>query len=295
MLEEILTELFSIPIGLKPTVKVGDAQLYGSASLDKNYKKSIAKSETASFASDQISSLVDRGKINLCYLNKGIVRVLMWKVLVVHPFKSVLAFFSTKTNKVYIVIDNNISYLGHISNTLVGSLTIHECCHMASYSDSTSFFNLFSQELTNFYSNYFKSVFKLDIISQKDVRDFAFDLIKSETQKDRRTKVLDIVDKFLDSLKKDFKGKSKEFDKLRDRYIIVCKAILGTWDAQAYRDIMNSREIIIPFYRTYKSTFGLRTRHILHCQEVVTASEVVCVYSQIAPSDKILSMFSLIK
>jgi hypothetical protein len=193
MQEEVLLELFSIPIRLKPTVKVDDVQLYGSGSLDRNYKKAILNSKTASFASDQISKLVDNGRVNLCYLNKGIIRVLLWKVLVVHPFKSVLAFYSSNTNKVYIIIDNNIGILGHISNKLLGSLTIHECSHMSCHSNYSSFFNLFSQELTNYYSNYFKSLFSLDTISEKDVKDFAFFLIKSETQKDRRAKILPVI------------------------------------------------------------------------------------------------------
>jgi hypothetical protein len=294
-MQEILLELFSIPIRLKSTVKVDDVQLYGSSSLDKNYKKAISNSESASFVSDQISKLVDNGRVNLCYLNKGIIRVLLWKVLVVHPFKSVLAFFSTSTNKVYIIIDNNIGILGHVSNKLLGSLTIHECCHMSSFNNYSSFFNLFSEDLTNYYSNYFKELFKLDNISEKDVKNFAFSLIKSETQKDRGAKILPVIEGFLDSLKKSFKGDSKEFEEIKDRYIIVCKAVLGGWDSQAFKDVMNSKKVIAPLYKAYRTTFGLRTKNVLHCQEVVTASEVVCVYSEIAPKEKILPMLSLIK
>jgi len=230
----------------------------------------------------------------LCYLNKGIIRVLLWKAFV-HPFKSVLAFYSSNTNKVYIIIDNNIGILGHVSNKLLGSLTIHECSHMSCHSNYSSFFNLFSQDLINYYSNYFKSLFSLDTISEKDVKNFAFSLIKSETQKDRRAKVLLVIEGFLDSLKKSFKGDTKEFDKTKDRYMFVCKTMLGSWDSQAVKDIMNSKEIIGLLYKAYITTFGLRTRNVLHCQEVVTASEVVSVYSEIAPKEKILPMLSLIK
>jgi len=294
-MQEILLELFSIPIKLKPTVKVDDVQLYGSSSLDRNYKKAISNSKSASFVSDQISKLVDNGRVNLCYLNKGIIRVLLWKVLVVHPFKSVLAFFSTSTNKVYVIIDNNIGILGYVSDKLLGNLTIHECSHMASFNNYSGFFKLFSEDLTNYYSNYFKELFKLDNISEKEVKNFAFSLIKSETQKDRAAKILPVIEGFLDSLKKSFKGDSKEFDEIKDRYIILCKALLGGWNTQTFKDVMNSKKIIASLYKAYITTFGLRTRNVLHCQEVVSASEVICVYSEIAPKEKILSMLSLIK
>lgn len=295
MQEGMLLELFSVPIMLKPTVKIDDVQLYGSSSLDKNYKRAISKSETASFVSDQISKLVSSGRINVCYLNKGIIRVLLWKVLAVHPFRSVLAFFHLKTGKVYVIIDNNISIFGHISDQLLGRLTIHESCHMSCNANYSGFFNLFSQDLLNYYSNYFKSLFSLSDIPEKSLKSFIFSLIKSESQKDRSSKVLTIIGEFLDSLKKGLKGSSEDFDKIRDRYIIVCKAMLGAWDNRAFRDIMDSKEIIAPLYKSYRTTFGLRTSNILHCQEVVIPSEVVCVYTQVAPKEKIISMLALIK
>jgi hypothetical protein len=295
MEEQTLLELFSIPIGLKPKVKIDDVQLYGSTSLDKNYKKSIAKSETASYASAQISRLVDNGMLNACYLNKGIIRVLLWKVLVIHPIKSILAFFAPHTNKIYILIDNNISIVGYIPNKFLGNLTIHETCHMGCFNDYMGFFNIFSQDLINYYSNYFKILFKLDEVPEKKVKDFAFSLVKSETQKVRRTIILPVIETFLESLRKYFKGTTEEFDRLKNMYLFICRVIMSSWNEQSMRDIMNSRDVIAPLYKSYRESFGFRTRHILHCQEVVTASEVICVYSEIAPHDKIVSMLSLIK
>ena len=295
MHEETLLELFSIPIGLKPTVKIDDVQLYGSHSLDKNYKKSIAKSESAGYAADQISRLVDIGKVNPCYLNKGIIRVLLWKVLVIHPIKSILAFFSPGTNKIYILIDNNISIVGYIPNKFLGNLTIHETCHMSCFSDYMGFFNIFSQDFINYYSNYFKLLFKMDSVPEKKIRDFAFVLVKSESQKGRRTVILPIIEKFLESLRKYSKQPKDEFDRLKNMYLFMCRVIMSPWTEQSMRDIGNSRDVIVPLYKSYQTSFGFKTRHILHCQEVVTASEVICVYSEVAPKDKIISELSLIK
>ena len=294
MQEEILVELFSIPIFLKPIVKVDDVQLYGSNSLTKSYKKAMIKSDTASFASGQISKLVDDGKINPCYMNKGIYRVLKWKFFANTPKKDIAAFFSMGTNKVYIIIDNNISIFGNVSDTLLGKLTIHEACHMASYNDNHSFFSLFSEELTNYYSNYFKFLFSLKDISEKRVKDFVSFLSEYENEKGL-PKVLPVIEDFLDSLKKSFKGDSSKFDTLRDRYILVCKVVLGDWNDRAVRILLSNRQIIVPLYKSYASTFGITDRENFHYQEVVFPSEVVCVYSQKAPREKILSVLSFIK
>ena len=292
MQEEILVELFSIPIFLKRIIKVDDVELYGSNSLNKSYKKAMTKSDTASFASAQISKLVDDGKINPCYMNKGIYRVLKWKFFANTPKKAIAAFFSMGTNKVYIIIDNNISIFGNISDTLLGKLTIHEACHMASYNDSRSFFNLFSEELTSYYSNYFKFLFDLKDISEKTVKDFVSFLCKYEGL----PKLLPVVESFLDSLRKSFKGDSSKFDTLRDRYILVCKVVLGDWrNDRAIRILLSNRQIIVPFYKSYARTFGIIDQEIFHFQEVVVPSEVVCVYSPKAPREKILSVLSLIK
>jgi hypothetical protein len=297
MHEEMLTELFSMPVGLKKVVKVDDVDLYTSDSLIKNFNKCVEQSPTLQSFYDKIISLVDRGRIVPCYINRGIVKVFLWKILsnraATHEYGNCLAFYHHITKNMYVLIDNNISFIGYISNEFLDKLIVHECIHMFRFDNTKAFLNLFSKELTAFYSYYFKNLFQLDKISEKDVFKYISDLsfIRLKTKEGiKRTEI------FLDSLKKDYEYGDTEFNKLKYNYLSLFKFVKTTPKTQGfYTEVVKYKEIVRPFYRAYKSVFDIHYKYFCY-QEFYEPSEVICVYCEyILPKEKISSMFSLIK
>jgi hypothetical protein len=300
MQEEMLTELFSIPVGLKKVVKVDDVDLYTSDSLIKNFKKSISDSVILQVHYDKISSLVDRGRIIPCYINRGIIKVFLWKFLSdrskSHNYGHVLAFFHHRTNNMYILIDNNINYTGYISNEFLGELVIHESVHMARFENTNSFYKIFSKDLTKFYSHYFKNLFQLSSISDKDVSKYVLDLLLLREKSLKE--MIKITEIFLDSLKKNYEYGDIEFNKLKYNYLYICKFTRITEKtSDFYNELLKYKQIILPFYKAYKSAFDIPHRNLPFCyQELYEPSEAMCMYCEkVLPKEKISSMFSLIK
>jgi hypothetical protein len=298
MQEEILTEFFSIPVGLKKIVKVSGVDLYTSDSLVKNFKKFTTECPVLQSFSDKINLLVDRGRIIPCYINKGIVKVFLWKILSnrsgSHDLGNTLAFHHSDTGNVYILIDNNISFAGHINDEFLGKLTIHECTHMAGQDNKKGFSNLFLKDLTKFYSYYFKALFELKDISEKDVSKYVSMLLVS----DRVKEILDKTGPFLDSLKESYEYTDDEFNKLKYDYLRVLKFTMTVPPtSNFFTELSKQKEIIITFYSAYKAVFGILSMYLtFRYQELYDPIEVICSYFDVVfPKEKILSMLSLIK
>lgn len=303
MQEEILLELFSIPVGLKKVIKVDDVELYTSDSLTKNFVKALSESEILQAFSDKINSLVNDGRVVPCYINRGITKVFLWKFLtkgLEHKYGSSLAFFSSKSNAVYVLIDNNISYFGFISNDFLSKLIIHELAHMSSFNDWNGFSKLFSTELTTFYSNYYQELFKLSDIDKEEVSNYVLDIIKirkNGVSVDVK-KHMSRVESFLDFLKKKYNIKAEDFDRIKSKYIHIYKLVLFVDRDKAFiQELVKNKEIIIPFVKAYRKSFGIDIlSRSTPFQEIYEPSEVICEYcEETAPKEKVLKMLSLIK
>lgn len=303
MQERMLLELFSIPIGLKKVVKVDDIDLYTSDSLIENFVKALSESEILQAFSDKISSLVRSGRVIPCYINRGIIKVFLWKLLergAEHKYGSSLAFFYTKTNAIYILIDNNTSYLGLISNDFLAKLIIHELAHMASFNDRVNFKKLFYDELSTFYSIYFQELFKISDVDKKYVMNYISDImmLKRSGVKHDAKKGIAKTESFLDSLKKKYHIPKENFDKIKSKYMYVYKMVLYVdRDIKFMRELLANKEIIIPFARAYRKAFGMNIlQEGVPFQEIWEPSEVICQYcEEHAPKEKVLKMLSLIK
>ena len=303
MQEEMLLELFSVPVGLKKVVKVDDVELYTSDSLTKNFLKALLDSEILQTFSEKITSFVNNGKVIPCYINRGIIKVFLWKFLskgLEHKYGSSLAFFSVSANKVYVIIDNNISYAGFISNDFLAKLIIHELVHMASFSNRPSFLKLFSSELGTFYSNYFNALFKFSDISKEEAIKYVSDLMmlhKSSAKFDTK-KSIAMTDSFLDSLQKKHKIPSENFGRIKSKYMYVYKLVLfADRNIDFIRKLVENKEVILPFVKAYRKSFGIDImKDSVPFQEIIEPSEVICEYSQeAAPREKVLSVLSLVK
>lgn len=296
---EVLNELFSVPVGLEKVISINGAELYGSVQLTVGYNEVLVKAKNTAPLSDILLDLVKNRRIIPCYLNKGIFRVLMWIIFSEDPEKSTMAFFHPKENKVFIVIDNKISLAGYISNEWLGNVTLHECSHMAAYDNPSGFFKIFSNDLVNFYSAYFTEIFKLKKSAEKYTIKIVHYLREvEENRMNRKLKEPDTlleVKKLLSELKKDSDLSDDHFESILKDYVDMCSLLLNKMTSKTFSELIKRKRVIVPYYHAYTKVFGVTNQDAFHFQESLYPSEVIAIYSEVAPKEKLASMLSLIK
>ena len=293
-----LNELFSLPISAHPVASISGVKLFSSSSLPKDYINAMGEqSKTKEIATD-IERLVNKKKIIPCWLSSGVYSLIKHKVFG-ESEKHIMGFFSPQHNKIFLLMDNNITF-GYASNLQLANLTLHEGCHMASAQMKDSFLSLFKSELTSYYSELIKSMFALKTnVSSKEIQIFYNYIYDFELNKNRKESVLAFLRNYytflIDTFSK-YSTNKEEFNKKAKDVItflsIYLKGDVGTLIAS----IPNFRHVIMPLYNSYKKGLGATRINSICIQELMIPSEVICVYSEFATNlTKIHQAFKKIK
>ncbi len=298
-----IQELFALPIGLRKVITIYDVEFYGSDTLNEKLIESIKSSKNGKFIL-KLSERLIKNKIMIpCFISKGMLSYFKRKISKIRSGQRILrvldieektrydeyyAFFHVdgKENlkKLIILIDN--MKLNSNNDKLV-SIIIHELVHMFSYQNPNEFLTIFEDELTIFYKEYFKRIFKLEDSKKLNsvIQSFYKTIYRIESQKDLTTKM--IISKF-EKIKPFSKMNSEEFYDLCKRYIELTIIIHG--GGNPYKN--KYYELIENLGETYKTCFGKKP--VGYCQEVIYISEVICVLSSIKFSSKIKNAIQLL-
>ena len=115
--ENKLSEVFALPIGLKPVVKIDGSPLFGSDKLNGSYVKALQKSGRTKAAALKFQGLVEKRKIVPCFLTPGLGTFVAWKIFAPIHIQSIMGFYDpTKTKRIYILISNNANMFAFVSN-----------------------------------------------------------------------------------------------------------------------------------------------------------------------------------
>jgi hypothetical protein len=171
---------------------------------------------------------------------------------------------------------------------------------MARHIDSKAFLKVFNDELTNYYSYYYKELLNIhEEIDKKIIQDYLRDIMKLRDQRSEFMKnLLARSESLLNLLKKTYKLPKDDFIKTKDRYLYVVKESLSSSRSgiDFLREIFKYKDIVIPLYRAYRTVFGTGVSNNFAYQELYEPSEVICIYSEGSmPREKINASFALIK
>lgn len=275
-----LNEEFVLPIGLKPVIKLYNMTLYSSDSLKEKYIRIISNQSLSKKFAPKIVELVNNGSVIPCFLDKNLIKHSVFKILGKDiQKKSTVAFYAVDQDKVIISISNHVKYLAFSNDGLLAQSTLHELMHMAAKRSPSQFLSTFKVPLNEFYSNYLKSLFQMDI--KPDVTKFVSFLFKLESTSSKSgIKLMDIYS----NLQK-FRPQSTLSDELFDQY---CRDYLlniklsfldfNTWMKNKWR----YAHIINNLYKSYIETFGklFEKNYSIVIQELYTPSEVIAVMSE---------------
>lgn len=275
-----LNEEFVAPIGLKPVIKLYNITLYSSDSLKEKYIRIISNQTLSKKYSSKITELVNNGSVIPCFLDKNLIKHSAFKILGKDiQKKSTLAFYAVDYDKIVIAISNHVKYLAFSNDGLLAQSTIHELMHMAAKRSRSRFLSTFKVPLHEFYSNFLKAVFQMEV--NPDVSKFVSFLFKIESSSSKSGINLVGIYNNLQLFKNQSPLDDELFDKYCRDYILNIKLSLldfNTW----MRNKWTFAHIINNLYNSYIETFGklFEKNYSIVIQELYTPSEVIAVMSE---------------
>lgn len=286
-----LEEFFSIPFNLKEVDNLYGFKLYSSDNLVKAFLKAINKSSTGSFIYEPIKKLVEAKKIMPIYQVKGVVSFLKHKFFGHQTDKAIMGFYHLGMKRVYIMIDNNVSVFGRAEDNEIASTTIHECQHLFADINRTKFVSIFKNELRRYYTSAFSRIFKLKRIP-KQIDKIVMAISSFEgVPLNKIMNKWPQYEKILRSLKVDSDLSDEEFDSRIEDIRTIITLFTRHFDAFV-RNYRNYASIFKPLNRSYRDAFNKENTHTSPYQELINASEVICVFSEMRPGDaKIKKVF----
>lgn len=288
--KDIQQELFALPIGNKVVAKVEGTKLYSNDKLKEKYVKALEDRNETKKVSKEFKRLVKEGKIVPCWLNKGILRFIAYKIFAPFSTKGVLGFFHPESGKFYIIIDNNMT-AGISSNTMLAKLTLHESMHMLAHKRPGGFIRLFSDELDKWFYNYFIEIFDLDTTKMpknfSTIKPTKFLFQNVEIKMNIDNTVFKKYRKMVSDLCKPYtKLEEDEFEKRLSELTMLPRIYYGNLDS--FMQLTKRYKYMIdPMYNSYSTSFGIKGLSTLCIQELMYPSEIVCIIAESKPSNKI--------
>lgn len=285
--EQFLDEAFFLPFGLQPVAELGNQKLYGSAKLNAKFIEAVSTTEAGIPITGKIAELVGNKKVIPCFVNKGILGFLAWKIFTPIGYKSIMAFYTEESKKIFIILTNNASLLfGYANSFWMTLLLIHECQHMAAHFKPSQFTTMFLGDLTKFYSEYFKTLFDLGkhpndktlasfikLLSEFDILDGA-SIVK-------RVKEFNEIKNILSELAS---GTAMSTGAVEDLIELYRAAIVSLVTGKLFDDVASQYRAVLPvvrpLYTAYRNAFGMKGLNTLAIQELIYPSEVIAIASE---------------
>ena len=275
-----IQEIFTLPIN---TVEIGDLdgfKLYTSESLIKKYIGAMKEYHRTSDIGNEIEKMVMEYKINPCWMNNNIFKLLVHKA-VGGVNKMTMGFFTPEHKKIFLLIDNNVSF-GFASDSRLAQLTLHEGMHFAATTMKIEYASYFKKELDLFYTEYFRKLFNIDNkenISKEAHNVWMFAFEKSELN------YTNDVSEFLKNNEKCIRDNFEKFktphfnDIVKDYSSLIYLYFKGGLDILIPN--MNRYVYIIrPLYEAYSKVFKTNSVNSFCIQELFYPSEVICIASE---------------
>lgn len=311
-----ISELFALPIGLEEVINYHGIKFYGSKSLNEKVIEAIHNSKRGKPISKTVEKMIENKIILpvfadnsiLSYFKRklvqstsgGLLRFL--RILITgkeqsdDPFDYVLAFYDFNIDKIIIMVSNHLSekFSTSTSDEALTLTLTHEMMHMFSHHFPSKCLSLFKEELNLYYFNYFNMIFDLkDNKSTKNIIEsiYKYLFIKTEMKYEFNQKV---ILKYLNELKK-FSNLSKEDFKRTQVHLIKLMSIVLYDDVTVFYDAVKRRYkyLVVPLYKAYKISFGKIP--LKGCgQELIFPSELICGFSDITWNSKVISALKML-
>lgn len=294
MPNQIQQEIFALPVGNKLVATVDGMKLYSNKSLKENYIKAMESvKETKPFV-NEISDLVNREKIVPCWMNKGLLKLIAYKVYAPISVKGILGFYHPEHKKLFLLIDNNV-FFGFAPNKFLSVLTVHESTHMFAHEQPSKFLSNFEKEMEQWYYHFFVDYFDLDISKKdfvaKEIVDYLFKKVERVSTDRISSRMIKGYQELITKLCKPITTLSEDDFNQRLNNMLTMIRIFSD-DPNAFMKVYTRyKSLVNSMYEAYKHAFGFRNLTTLCVQELIYPSEVASIYVEVTKPSKIKTMF----
>jgi hypothetical protein len=168
-----LHESFGVgPFGLQKVGTLSGLNFFSSDKLKSKFIEAVQQRKETKPVADALVKLTERGIIIPCYSKKGIISFLGHKMFGDDYDKSIMAFFSPESNKIYMLMDNRVKFFVWTDSKDMAKTLLHELMHLSCYNLKGGFGSYFKSMWLTYYSKFFNLYFDSEDIGKNDVKKF---------------------------------------------------------------------------------------------------------------------------
>ena len=290
-----IQELMAAPISLSLETVIDGSKFYSSDKLKRKFVEAFAKSSKGKDITSQIESLVEKKFVMPCYKSKGLFSFIKRK-LIGDPDKYILGFYHIKEKRVIVLIENSVSIIGTAANNELVSTTMHECMHLIAGRNFSKFTQVFSNYLNAYYTEFVKHYFNVDSPDQKSIRE----MMKFIAGLEKRgpgyaNSQLKNYYRLMYSLFGNVTVLTdQDFDQRLTDMVVALKLMI-MHIASLMKNARKYQMLFTSLNSAYYNAFGKKNQYTTPIQELISLSEIACVFAEMAPHDSVIKrMFKII-
>jgi len=290
-----IQELVAAPLKLSLETTIDGSKFYSSDALKAKFIEAFAKSSKGSQITPQIEKLVQKGLVLPCYKSKNLLGFIKRK-LSRSPDKYILGFYHTKEKRVVVLIENAVNIIGTAANNELVSTTMHECMHLSAGKNLSKFASSFYKYLQAYYTQFVDSYFGVNRPEPKKISElmkYILNLEKRGPQYANR-ELGNYYREIYRLFGTDTTLTEVDFDQRLTDMVVALKLMIMHMpsllkNARKYQMLFSSLN------HAYLYAFGQRNKYTTPIQELISLSEVACVFVEISPHDPVVKrLFKII-
>ena len=287
-----LSELFAAPRGdIRTVTKINGIGIFTSSELKERYLLAMGKTDKSIPIIKTITKLLQDGTLTPVYSTHKLLQSIRKKQPIqLRGFAGVVL----NNKNIYIFVETDANIFSFTSNEDLATVTIHELIHYISASDSKDFYNIFKEDLENFYEFYFTRLLSSSKSDVKDLVNFIHFNLESNPFNISNSLLREYYDLIFSTFKDTSTLSEEAFTKIVTDLIVLIKLLQKLAESGSTQFFAQTavayKYIISPLYVTYKHTKSVNPMEAktLCFQELWSTSEVIAVPSMIKlPSPKV--------
>jgi len=281
-MEKDLQEVFVLPVGLKKVASMDGEDFYGSDKLNQKFIKAMEKSGKTKPIAGKLSELINKGKINPVYYERGFFKFAAWKIFAPMNQRFTSAFYTGSKRKIYVILSNKANLFAVVPNNAVADILLHELMHMVAHSNNAAFLNIWMEDLIKYYRSVFSNLLQLkeEDISNDFLKKYITKLSKAFDGTYGKGSYKSVI---MNSIKELMTLSSKSnLEQERYRQLVYVYKNLGTMIVFNSKKWANNIQRFAPFINLLEQSYmslGLRSIDVICSQEILIPSEVAAVCS----------------
>jgi len=284
-----IQELMAAPISLSLETVIDGTKFYSSDSLKEKFVEAFVKSSKGNKIADQIESLVKKQLVMPCYKSKNLLSFIKSK-LTAGPEKYILGFYHVKDKKVIVLIENSVSIIGTAANNELVSTTMHECMHLIAGRDFSKFSSTFFKYLHSYYTEFVDYYFKVNYPDKKKISELMKYIANLEKRgPDYANKELGNYYRLISQLfGNDTTLAEQDFTQRLTEMVVALKLMIVHMPS-LLKSINRFQMLFSALNYAYYNAFRSKNQYTTPMQELISLSEVACVFAEMSPHDPVVT------